>query len=345
MTPPPSVEFALWNRGTGPNREVAGESFHEAAIRALLPRPVGDRGVELRLRAALVPEADNPFDRSAVRVLVQEQHVGYLPKEDASGFQPVLQSLLDRGLLPVTDCRLWASERDEWVRTDRRGRDVTRRVLNSRITLVLDDAHLCVPLNQPPARGHALLPHGSGTQVRKEEHHQDVLRRYVTRHGEAWTYATLHSITDHSTKTPKELVEVRIDRERIGELTPAMSADYRPIIEQLAGRERETAVKLLIKGNQVQAEAVLHAAKAHQLGAEWIAINLDGRDGGSDRALAAATITPVHRPIPPKPPRVLFCVPPGWPPAPAGWEPPVGWMPDPTWPAAPGGWDFWRLDV
>jgi hypothetical protein len=34
--------------------------------------------------------------------------------------------------------------------------------------------------------------------------------------------------------------------------------------------------------------------------------------------------------------------PPGWPPSPEGWVPPLGWQPDPSWPEAPAGWQFWR---
>lgn len=33
--------------------------------------------------------------------------------------------------------------------------------------------------------------------------------------------------------------------------------------------------------------------------------------------------------------------PPGWPPAPSGWQPPEGWQPDPSWPAAPADWVWW----
>ena len=33
--------------------------------------------------------------------------------------------------------------------------------------------------------------------------------------------------------------------------------------------------------------------------------------------------------------------PPTWPPAPEGWTPPKGWIPDPGWPKAPLGWVFW----
>lgn len=36
-----------------------------------------------------------------------------------------------------------------------------------------------------------------------------------------------------------------------------------------------------------------------------------------------------------------FNPPPGWPAAPAGWQPPSGWTPDPAWPALPDGWQLW----
>ncbi len=36
-----------------------------------------------------------------------------------------------------------------------------------------------------------------------------------------------------------------------------------------------------------------------------------------------------------------FNPPPGWPPAPPGWVPPQGWVPDPSWPPAPEGWQWW----
>jgi hypothetical protein len=40
-------------------------------------------------------------------------------------------------------------------------------------------------------------------------------------------------------------------------------------------------------------------------------------------------------------PRLVWRPAPGWPEAPAGWQPPPGWSPPPDWPAAPAGWQFW----
>jgi collagen type III alpha len=195
-----------------------------------------------------------------------------------------------------------------------------------------------------------MLPHGSAIQVRKEEDHQNTLRRYVTRPGECWVYGTLHAVNDTTTRKSKELVEIRVDDQRVGELTPAMSAEYIPIISQLDDRGRLTAAKLIVKGNQVKAEAVLHAAKAHQLDAAWISANLDDAAPTPD---APRRVLPpdgppsavAHTPIPPKPTHIRFHTPPGWPPAPHGWEPGPGWRPDPSWPAAPAHWEYWRAEA
>lgn len=35
---------------------------------------------------------------------------------------------------------------------------------------------------------------------------------------------------------------------------------------------------------------------------------------------------------------MTFNAPPGWPPAPVGWTPPLGWQPDAGWPPVPAGW-------
>jgi hypothetical protein len=36
-----------------------------------------------------------------------------------------------------------------------------------------------------------------------------------------------------------------------------------------------------------------------------------------------------------------FNPPPGWPPLPPGWNPPLGWRPEPFWPPVPAGWRLW----
>lgn len=345
------VEFELWSKGDWPRRDVVGESFHADEIRSLFPARIPEGGQELFLSAALIPEPENPHDRNAVRVAVAGRSVGHLSRGDASLFHPVFAALVHRGLLPVTRCRIWGSEYDDWVGTDRRGRDITRRAFRASVTLTLDEWYLCVPTNEPPIRAATMLPYGAAIQVRKEENHQDVLRRYVSRQGECWVYGTLHSVTEQGARTSKELVEVRIGGQRIGDLTPAMSGEFLPVISQLAQRGHDTAARLIVKGNQVKAEVVLHATKAHQLPAEWIAANLGDPASAPVTAVAAVAAGSTSTPsgavpitvlIPPKP-RIIFQVPSGWPPPPPGWEPDAGWRPDPSWPPPPADWQFWQL--
>jgi hypothetical protein len=53
---------------------------------------------------------------------------------------------------------------------------------------------------------------------------------------------------------------------------------------------------------------------------------------------ALATYRRMHR----ERSRLVFSVPPGWPPAPPNFTPAPGWEPLDTWPAAPSGWRYWR---
>ena len=351
MRPPGLVDFPLWSKSRWSNVDVVGESHHEDEIRRLLPRNLGSARHEVELRASLIPEPTNRYDRNAVKVVAGGQHVGYLAKEIAGNYQPILVALQQQGFFATTDCTVSASEYDDWQGTDRRGRDIYKKVLSAGVRIVLDEPWLCVPVNLPPTVPHVMLPQGSALQARKEEEHQDAIRPWLRPQGEAWAYATLHVVTDTSTRTPRQLIEIRIDGLRVGELTPAMSAEFAPVVGQLEEAGQATAARIIVKGNQIKADVVLYATKANQLDAEWIATNLTGGARQLSGAPAPAPATsPVqeppavqraHRPVPPKPTTIRFNPPPAWPAPPPGWEPPPGWMPLPDWPAAPEQWSFW----
>lgn len=354
----PALLFELWRRGDWIRRPVAGESFHEKEIRALLPRTMGTESVEIQEQALLVPEPTNRHDRNAVKVMIRGQHVGYLPKEDAPLYQPLLLKLASQGLQPVVSARIWANQYNEWKGTDRRGRDVFEPRLNVDITLGLDEPHMCVPSNLPPAAAHALLPYGNALQVKGEEQFQDVLARYLHPEGEQWAYATLAVVDRQSARTSKQVVEVVLDGSVVGELTPAMSAEFSPIIQRLEAAGKACAAQVIVKGNALKADVVLHAAKASALESDWLAKNLKPSPTVHPAPIAATgaaaqVSTPgapqvsqaasAHSPIPPRPTRIIFQVPASWPQPPDGWEPPPGWQPPAEWPPAPAGWEFWKL--
>ncbi|MGB7963714.1 MAG: HIRAN domain-containing protein [Propionicimonas sp.] len=345
VSAPGLVELELWSRNRWANAEVAGASFHEEGIRKLFPKPFGSGSRELTTRAALVPEPSNKHDRNAVMVVAGGQHVGYLAKEVAPYYQPIIERLRQRGFRAVTDCTIYAYEREDWLGTDRRGRDLTKRVLSATVRIVLDEWWMCVPANLPPNPPHVQLPQGSALQARKEENHQASLRPLLRPEGEAWAYATLHVVSDLSTRTPKDLVELRIDGQRVGELTPMMSSEYIPIIRQLEEVGRCTAARVIVKGNHMKADVVLYAAKTGQLDAQWIAANVPKGLAIGRQQTVLSSVVPgvrvVHPPIPPKPSRIQFNPAPGWPLPPAGWEPQPGWVAPGDWPSAPPNWTYW----
>lgn len=83
--------------------------------------------------------------------------------------------------------------------------------------------------------------------------------------------ATLGVISGGTAKAPKDVVEVRIDGRRIGQLTPGSSQHFVPTIRHLASEARAVVAWLRVKGSAIAAQAKLQATKAHELSADWFA--------------------------------------------------------------------------
>jgi hypothetical protein len=65
-------------------------------------------GAEVRVprRAALVPQPDNPHDRNAVAVEVGGRLVGYLARDDAAVWQPIVGVVAEHGALAVCEAMI-----------------------------------------------------------------------------------------------------------------------------------------------------------------------------------------------------------------------------------------------
>lgn len=311
-------------------------------------------------QALLIPEPANRYDPNAVRVVIRGQHVGYLTREDAPLYQPMIARLLAHGYQPTAPARIWARQEQQFSGTDRRGRDIYETRVMASVTLGLDEPHLCVPANLAPASAHALLPFGSAIQVKGGEEHQEILLRYLHPQGEQWAHAVLRSVEKQTARTSRQIVEVLLDGDVVGELTPAMSAEFLPVIERLRDVGRLCVARVIIKGNQVKADVVLHATKAVALDQDWLATHFKGgplpitnlgqaaasaaTSGGAGQSSVVANEGDGLRvAIPPRPTRIVFRVPGNWPQPPDGWEPPPGWQPPPEWPLPPADWQFWTV--
>jgi hypothetical protein len=351
--------FDLWGQRGWAGTDVVGESHYFSHIRSLFPTNLKGDGMELELAAQLIPEPKNIHDPTAVAVRCGGGCVGYLAREQAAAYFPILSALVAEDWSPQVKARVWGANRDEYD-YDVRGKLVERQSFVGSVRLDLAEPHLLVPVNMPPEKPYILLPTGNAIQVTGEEIHIRTLIPFLRDEGEAWIYATLHELVEQMARSSRTIVEVRIDTSPVGKLTPRMSAELLPAIRHLAEHGSCTAVRAIVKGNRIKADVVLYTARANQLSAAWLEDLTPSKVGraGQPSSTAASNAQPAagsraiqRQPEPLADSRPVaasawkFNPAPGWPPPPSGWEPPPDWRPDPSWPPAPPGWSFWSLSA
>ncbi|HEY0698907.1 MAG TPA: HIRAN domain-containing protein, partial [Micromonospora sp.] len=194
--------FDLWGQRGWCAQEVVGESDFAAEIRSLFGPGFDPEGSEITVQAQLIPDPTNRFDPDAVKVLCSGQQVGYLPREHAGEYAPVLAALLEQGWTPQVQAEVWAQERQDPA-------DPGRRTFVGAVRLDLREPHMIVPVNRPPAERHAVLPTGRMVPVTGDERQLAHLGSLMGEHPESWVYVTLHE--QGPTRSPRPLVEVRLD--------------------------------------------------------------------------------------------------------------------------------------
>ena len=256
--------FDLWGQQGWARVDVVGESNYLPDIRRVIGKAHRPEGAEHCFPALLVHEPVNPHDRQAVAVKIAGAKVGYLARSDAARYSGVLQRLAAQGFVGQVQARMWARDYDD-EEVDRRGRYVRVTRLGAGIRVDLAEPHLLVPCNLPPDEVHEMLPVGHAIQATGEEKHADMLAPYTGARGEQWVYATLHELVEKLARSERIVVEVRIDGQRVGQLTPKMSGDLLPAIRHLNGRDLTAACRALVKGNRAASQVVLQVKRSHQL--------------------------------------------------------------------------------
>ena len=252
-----AASFSVPN-ATYPNIDVVGEASYESQIRSQFGPLAKDQDRELFTEAVLVPEPDNPYDGNAVSVRVNQAVVGYLSRDDARAYVPVLHRLAASGVRTVVPVRLWGV-----VRTNYDGKG-SRFFSNVRVAL--PEPHLVLPLNGAPSSQYSILPWGTGLQVTGEDKHFDVLRPYAGRAERSLLLVTLQRRTEEKARGgEREFIEVLLEGNRIGEMSTPSSKHYFALVEHHASQGLETAAWAQIKGSALAAEVVLQAAKASEV--------------------------------------------------------------------------------
>jgi len=80
---------------------VAGESHYQEALREIAG--TGPGPIRLEATAHLIPEPDNAYDPSAIRVEIDGHKVGYVPRDLAAAYAPVLAPIMVRGRVPACE--------------------------------------------------------------------------------------------------------------------------------------------------------------------------------------------------------------------------------------------------
>lgn len=242
-----------------PHQQVVGESNYFAAIQGLYPP--GGSG-EMTVDVSLIHDPRNKYDSNAVEVRAATGVVGFLPREDAVTYAPILAQLQANGAYLVTDARIYGWIDEDW--------DSGKPTFKGSVSVTLPAPHLLFPINGEPERPYLLLPYGSAIQVTGEDKHAQALKPYLRKAGEAWVFATLHAVIDDSGRTPKTVVQVRIDAQPVGTLSKASGEHLLPVINYLSGKGLTPAVRALVRGNALKTDVVLHVKKAGELDMDWL---------------------------------------------------------------------------
>lgn len=262
------VEYSL-PTGTSHDVDLVGEFYRRDRILKIIGGgPTDDEPMRASLRVELVPEPDNPHSPrgDAISARVGGELIGYLSSSDARKWSSVIHRITASGATAVTHGNVFAYNRNKWTSD---GSYKTEVELNVRVGL--PEPEMIVPLNAEPLSSVAVLPWGSALQVTKEEDHFDHLFEYIPAGGECMVVLTMH-LLEHVLKngTVKEIVEVRLDGERVGQLTATTSQHYLASIRHAKDMDIELGVWARLKGSGVAAELVIQGARAVDLPDQWL---------------------------------------------------------------------------
>ena len=241
------IPFSLWGDALWCGQEVVREAPHEQAIRGLFPIP--SRREEQTWTPTRISSRNRTTGSTrADRGPGAEKVVGYLPKEDAHRYHPVLSELVAQGLQPQVPCQLSVSE---WEPADWEGKgtgapsstQASRSPWASRTCW-------CRRTYHPPVAT-TCCRRAAGSWSRAARWTRTCWRRTSGRKASAGCTATMHAVEEDDRSRPARMVvEVRLDDEAVGRLSPRLSAEFLPAIHYLADIRAETAARMAVRGDR-----------------------------------------------------------------------------------------------
>jgi hypothetical protein len=248
--------YRLWSSGNWFDHIIEPEEAYKPTVRALYPTDWSGEGTEVLTDIELVPQADGPQGAGSIATRLAGQTIGFLNQEDASAWAGVVRRVIASGFVPVTRGRIYAREYEAFDGPE----------FWANIQVALGEPGEALPMNEPPAVPHVLLPKSSVLQVTKEDQHVDSLLKILPTGGRGVFYATLHEMSPVGRGKPT--VEVRINDECVGQLTPQTSQRFLPLIAHLQSRGLLAACWSDVTGSTLAAEVRVNAVKANEASAD-----------------------------------------------------------------------------
>jgi hypothetical protein len=126
---------------------------------------------------------------------------------------------------------------------------------------------LTFPVNEIPERAPCPTRNRSGHEG---DDHLDVLQPWVGGPPAGPRRRTLPAITEIRPRAAPELVEVRIDGERVGVLSGVTSNNLLPLVKYIEARGWEPTGRALVKGSTLKADGEITAIKAQEADEAWL---------------------------------------------------------------------------
>jgi len=298
--------YRLWTP-TWCDYEVRIDLRAKAFFRTLFPRNWSGDRTEITADIALLSQPVGPHGALSVAAQLQGQTLGYLDLETATAWTGVVRRVVASGCTPVTLGRVVGTLYDDFENNQQR--------FWVELYLALGEPATALPQNDPPAAPYTMLPKSAVLQVTKEEQYLDALLAILPPDGTGVFFATLHERPSQGRANP--VVEVRIDDNCVGQLTPQTSQKFLPLIRHLDSRGLATACWSDVKGSKVAVEARINAIKANEASAEV----LDGPASVIQRLVPPQQVVD---PLPPPVPAGIAAGVAAPPPPPVFSEPPDG---------------------
>ncbi len=297
-----TTPYRLWTAETSwPSYRVEIEDQFKPALRSVQETD----GVHRQSDVELVPEPFGQRGEWAISVRHTGRTIGYVGDADAPAWAGVVRRLIASGCVPTTGAQISLTEND-YTEID--------GDLWANVSIALGEPDQALPINDPPNAPYTLLPTSSFVQVTKEDQYYDALLKFVPPGGRGPLFVTLHERPAASTKS-KPLVEVRINDECVGQLTPQMSLRYLPMIRRLTERKLLTVSRGDIVGSAIAAEVRINGIKANEVDNDFLDVGIaqiptlvteerDPRNYDLSKMLTLLQpLAPV--PLPPPPPEPL----------------------------------------